>query len=426
MSVQTRNTALQNEIVRLYCYFVNNGVMMNPASQPSVDIIDSDGVTILDTLNAQLETTGVMYVDWFVPANLPLGDYHDRWSFQWTDTEGVTTRDMLFTVFSLDSYINFKGGIQTYKTNRMAQLLNDLSNDFIYEAMHIPQYWEQGMRVRQENQAKRIKNYYYFDVTGDFEVNEGDVYVQSGKTFTVFKTVDQSMTTVATFVGANDPSDSGQLILTVGTGTTPLIYASAEKKTSNFSTVYNFAYKNWCMEPRPIVRLNNRIVDDGWYADYMGNVYFDGLMTPEDSINTAYQFAYFSEAELMSFIQFGLTMMNSLPPASDSYTNINSAPKIWDGGILLYAAITALKRLVFGLNFQEKMIIFGSPDAKGIEETARATQAKFEALYQSYNELWVEFGKNVKTRKIPPISQIAVPEYTLPGGRSRWFRYLYK
>jgi hypothetical protein len=71
----------------------------------------------------------------------------------------------------------------------------------------------------------------------------------------------------------------------------------------------------------------------------------------------------------------------------------------------------AYKRLIFGLNWQEKKIIYGKP------EDAQAAISAYQDLYKSYMETWTEFGKNVKTLKLPEIALSIQPEYTLPGGR---------
>ena len=88
---------------------------------------------------------------------------------------------------------------------------------------------------------------------------------------------------------------------------------------------------------------------------------------------------------------------------------------------IVVSAIKAIQRLVFGLNFQERALIFAEKP-----ENVQAAINNFKALYADYNTLWIEVKKEVKTLKLPSIGQISVPEYTLPGGRSRWFRYLYK
>lgn len=493
MSVQTRTTALQNEIVRLYCTFEQDGRLANPASQPSVEILDTDGATILDTVNAQMEHTGVWYADWYVPANLPVGNYYDRWTFQWSASSGITELVQVFNVYTLDSYINFISPGITYNiSERVFQMVKDLANDFIYEAQHIPIYWEQAMRVQQENQQKRVKNYYYFTLDSDYYgASEGAIYFNNGQKFTVLRTLvpnesssfssssesegnvstsssstssvdshssssssssssfsqssesagnvssstsseDIPVTTTTTTwiykeilscVGTGLPSSSGTLAKVSGTGDSLITFVSYQVQQARLSTIYNMAYGNWNRDPRPIVRLNNRIVDDGWYVDWNGRIYFDRLMAPEDSVYIAYNFAYFKDEELMAFLDYGLKMMNTVPPASVSYPNLISMPFEWDAAVLLFAAMTALRRLIFGLNWQEKFVIFTRPD--NLDATNQVIQ-HFKDLLTQYEALWLEVKKDVKTRKLPGIAQYVTPEYTLPGGRSRWFRYLYK
>lgn len=452
MSVQTRTTALQNEIVRLYFTFQKDGLLTNPDGQPSVEIIDTDGVTILDVLSPQEEHTGIYFVDWFVPTHLPLGSYYDRWTFQWVNTSGVTETTNIFTVHTLDTYINFISNASDVNvSDRMRQLMMDLTNDFIYEAQHIPVYWEQGMRVDQEDQQKRIKYYYYFEISGSSWASEDAVYYEAttGNRFTVFRDMadiysssssesdahsssstssesssssedaDYTPGNVLTAVGHRDPAASGTLTKISGEGSDTMTYTSFEKQKSRFSTVYSFAYQNWNQEPKPIVRVNNRIVDDGWHVDYNGRIYFDSLMSPEDSVNVTYNFAYFSDEEVTGFLRAGLQMMNATPPASWRYQTIINSPWDWDAGIILYAAVLALKRLLFGLNFQEKRIVFGDPDQISV------ITGNLQDLYKQYFELWNEVREDIK-KQLPAIGQYVTPEYTLPGGRSRWFRYLYK
>lgn len=492
MAIQTRTTALQNEIVRLYCSFNRDGMLSNPYGQPLVEIIDTDGVTVLDTVNASLENTGTFYADWYIPKNLPLGDYYDRWTYQWDSGSGAEEQTMIINVHTFDSYINFiSRGVSTKTSNRASQLLMDLANDFIYEAQHIPVYFEQGHRLQQENQQKRVKSYYYFVLDHGYDAEEGAVYFNNGQRFTVFSSISESSSSsvsetssssssvmstssesigntssssssssstsessssstsssssssidsssstsnavttttttpytqevILTCVGTGDPSASGTLALVSGNGASTITFTDVSKKASKFSTTYGFAYRNWQQDPKPLVFLNKRKVDDGWHVDYDGKIYWDSLMAPEDSVNINYQFAYFSKEELLSFLVLGLKAMNSIPPASETYSTLEMAPGIWDYGIVLYAAITALKRLIFGWSFQEKRIIYGRP------EEAQAALAVWQDLYKSYQETWVENAKNVKTRKLPGMLINVTPEYTLPGGRSRWFRYLYK
>jgi hypothetical protein len=228
-------------------------------------------------------------------------------------------------------------------------------------------------------------------------------------------------------MGTGDPLSSGTLSLVEGCGSQSIGFTDFTKKTGKFSTIFDFAFKNWNQDPRPIVRLNNtRIVDDGWHADYQGKIYLDRLMAPEDYINVSYNFAYFSNEELLAILKHSLQMMNTLPPASQQYGTLEQAPLSWDGPILLYAAAQALKRIIFGLGCQEIQLIFGGPDNINSEEAARAYAESLKGLYADYIDLWKEAAENVKSKRLPGIAIAVQPEYTLPGGRSRWFRYLYK
>lgn len=486
MSVQTRSTALQNEIVRLYAQFEKDGRMANPAAQPLVEILDTDGATILDTVNAQMEHTGVWYVDWYVPANIPVGNYYDRWTFQWSASSSITEIVQTFSVYTLDSYINFiSPGINYNISERVFQMLNDLANDYIYMAQHIPIYWEQAMRIQQENQQKRVKNYYYFTLDSDeYNATEGAVYFNNGQKFTVLRTMvptlstsssstsissssesignvstssssidshssnsspsssSQSLssessdnlnsssssetipvtTTTTTWVykeilgcvGTGVPSNSGTLVKVSGAGDASIGYVSYTSQMARLSTIYSLAYGNWNRDPRPKVRLNNRIVDDGWYVDWNGKIYFDRLMAPEDNVYVAYDFAFFKPEELMAFLDLGLKTMNTVPPASVTYPNVVSMPFEWDAPVLLFAGMTAIRRLIFDLNFQEKWVIFSRPE--NMEATQQFIQ-NLKDLLTAYEASWLEMSKNVKTRKLPGIAMSVTPEYSLPGGR---------
>jgi hypothetical protein len=368
LSVQTRATAVQGEYVRLYCQFVKDGLLFDPY-QPRVFITDntyhqessssstdnsssstssltdhsahssesSEPIGAMGPFYAVKETTGIWYVDFFVDPSMSTGVWYDIWTFQWYDSTEPEQNIYEFNVHSADSFINWVSpAIVNKVSNKVASMINDLENNFIFEAQHIPVYWEQG-------------------------------------------------------------------------------YPSSDKKT------YNFAYGSWDKNYRVMIRQNKVIVPNGWYADYNGTIRFDTQRDREDYIEAHYYFKYFSQEELLDFLHLGLKMMNATPPSSWYYTSLASADFTWQAPILLFAAITALRRLVFGFNFQERAFVMAED---GAEQQRKIDN--FKQLYSEYNALWLEIRKDVKSKRLPGIAQISVPEYTLPGGRSRWFRYLYK
>jgi hypothetical protein len=335
MPVQDRTNAIQGEIVRLYRTFVYNGQLYDQMPDaPVVTLLQEDG-SEMASLTATKERVGLYYVDWTVPVSLPPGKYYDRWTFKFTAAGDERQETSYWQVYTMDAFLSFTGGTSSWDvTDRMATLMNALTNDFIYEAQHIPLYWEQGLRT--PDAAK-----------------------------------------------------------------------------------FNFAYKNWLKDPKPLVRKNGMLMDDGWLADYDGNIFFEEAPKETDEIMAGYTFSYFSPEELASFIVEGLRAMNAIPPSSWYYNSVEQSPAYWDYGVLLVAAVHAMRRLVMGLNFQEKAIIFGEDP-----ERSKSVQAQFQQLYQDYNSLWYDMAKDIK-KALPPTQMIVVPEYTLPGGRARWFRYLF-
>jgi len=477
MAIQTRTTAMQNEVVRLYMDFWKDGLMADPSSQPVVQILDVDGVTILGQVPATKQGVGVWFVDWFVPKTLPTGNYYDRWRFQWTSDAEVAEKIPLFTVHKFDSYINFVSpAISTSMSDRVAQLINDLTNGVIYEAQHIPVYSEQVRRINSDSHKLRNRTFYYMELDADkYSASNGAKYTNNGQTYTVYENLtpyysssstssesvgnvssssssssensssssssssqgssssssqsqDESTSTsegyfeyqpILTLVGFAPPSASGTLTKVSGSGNASITFTSYTSEKVSYSTYYDMAYKNWNKDPRPVVRLNNRIIEDGWYADFDGKIYFDRALDPEDTVDVGYNFKWFSDVELMNFLKQGLDMMNAIPPASDYYTSLNNMPPIWNAGVLLWAGILSLRRLIFALNYQEKRVVYGSPD------DINGVSSRLENLYQHYFDLWEKTATNTKKR-LPSTMMSVQPEYTLPGGRSRWFRYLYK
>jgi len=72
------------------------------------------------------------------------------------------------------------------------------------------------------------------------------------------------------------------------------------------------------------------------------------------------------------------------------------------------------------LQFQQPAQIFGGP------EQAKQAFANFETLKQNYSSDWEKLLEQKKFGPYPTTRMVVTPEYTLPGGRSRWFRYLFK
>lgn len=180
----------------------------------------------------------------------------------------------------------------------------------------------------------------------------------------------------------------------------------------------NFAYKNWRHDQPVLFRINNRLSGDVT-PDFNGGAVIHRALDSEDMVYAHYHFSYLSDEDLLSMLNEGMWMMNATPPATQAYSNLASIPFNWRAGVLLYAAMQALRRVIFGFTWQERAIIFGEKP-----EDAQRFIDNCKSLLTEYTAMWGEIRKDIK-KALPAISINVTPEYTLPGGRSRWFRYMY-
>lgn len=421
MAVVSRTKAIQGEIVRLTHTFIKNGVLTSPSQQPLVEILDQDGETVIESIQAQMESPGVFYADYFMPDDLPLGKYYDRWIFQQTQHSNLEIVTKYFEVktFSMFTEYLHKNYASLHVSDKIAQMILDLENDFIYEATHIPVYNEKGRRITEDCKPKYNKNSYVFHTLTIINVVQGSKYFINGMSFTIKK--DNNDNLFFETYGSQTPPSSGTLIKVSGDGPSEIIYNTYDAEKCREITTYDFAFCNWNEDRPPVVRVTDRVVESGYSIDYQaGRIHFERKMTPADYVDVSYHFSLFKKEELVSFLRMGLHMMNSTPPASITYREIDFIPREWQGPILLYAAQTALRRMILGLSFQEKQMIYGKP------EQVSATVGWIQSLYNEYKEQYKEASDNAKTRKLYSISVNVIPSYTLPGGRSRWFRYMFK
>jgi hypothetical protein len=307
----------------------------DPYQAPVVNIHSDDHPTTYGPFVAEREATGLFYIDWLVPDDLPTGQWLDVWSFKFTIDRPEREEIFAFDVHPLDAKTEWKGIPKaTESTSIMREYVELFNSAAMYDAQHLTVRWEQGQR--------------------------------------------------------------------------------------NFNPkVITFAFGNWNQNPRPEIRLNNRLLESGWRPDGNGKIYFDRNLDPEDNVFCRYNMRYFSEEDILNFLNMGLYMMNTVPPVSENYRVVAQAPFTWRAPILAGARQIAMQRLVIGLGFQERRIVF-SEDPQIAEQVV----AGYRQEYQNAKEEFDKLAKNAKTLRIPGIAQIVQPEFTMPGGRARWFRLM--
>ncbi len=168
------------------------------------------------------------------------------------------------------------------------------------------------------------------------------------------------------------------------------------------------------------VYINGDERETGYTVDYLkGRIDFTNPLSDHDEVTVNYNFRWFTDLELDSFIEQGVNLINIWTPQS-VYT-IEDIPDRWIIGAEYAAAVDALRRWMMDVQFQEPAKIFG-----GLQRANDIFQHMSD-LKKDYEE-WLD--KILEQKKWFPYlgltKTVTVPEFTLPGGRSRWFRYLFK
>jgi len=195
---------------------------------------------------------------------------------------------------------------------------------------------------------------------------------------------------------------------------------SEQAKPSADKTIFHFTWPRWNQSPGCRIYVNDVIQESGFTINYFkGKVIFDEPLTQYDRVRADYNFRWFEDVQLDRFLSNAVNYVNLYPPVSTGTTLMN-LPDRYIPLVIWQAAVDALRTLMMCIQFQQPAMVFG-----GSEEAAKAF-GNFETLKKNYEEQ-LKAGLDVK--KYGPYKgltkTIVTPEFALPGGRSRWFRYLF-
>ena len=160
-------------------------------------------------------------------------------------------------------------------------------------------------------------------------------------------------------------------------------------------------------------------VTDGITINYFkGYIVFDQPLTPYDVVTADYTFRWYSDEELDTFLSNAIARYNTTTPWTNQ--NWNNLPPNWYGTVLDLAASYAIRNLMMRLLTTEAKLVFGGPEA------AKQMFSDLETLKKNYEEQAKEELDNKKLGPYRGLTRMLITEtYSLPGGRSRWFRYLF-
>lgn len=362
---QSRETAMRGDYVRLFCTFSRNGILSDPTTQPQVRIVTNDYAT---------ESTSS------------------------SSSSGSSNHSHIYSSSSSSSGDDNGTGYGPFYA--VKQYVGVWYVDwFVPEDAVLGDYFDMW--------------YFQFDGVDPFEKQTFRFTVHEGDAFVNFET-------------SAAVSRMGNVAISIVNGLKTNLIEQAcdipvywEQGMIVGPNKINFAFKNWRRDQPVLLRKNNKLVET-WTPDFGGGAVTQRVIDPEDMFYAHYHFSYFSDDDLLSMLNEALWTLNATQPSSETYSSIANMPFHWRGGVILYASMQALRKIIFGFTWQERAIIFGEKP-----EDAQRFVDNCKSLYTDYSTMWMELRKEIKKR-LPSISVNVTPEYTLPGGRSRWFRYMYK
>ena len=197
------------------------------------------------------------------------------------------------------------------------------------------------------------------------------------------------------------------------------IYFEQARPSRDMKT-FSFSFPRWNQTAGIRVYRNEIQVDSGLEVDYFkGTITFDEPLSAYDTIMADYNFRWFDIEKLNLYLENAVLSLNQHPPHS-TY-NLVTLPDKYIPAVLYKAATDALRQLMLCLQYQQPQQVFGGPEA------AQKAFSNIETLKKNFEEEWKLLFEQKKYGPYVGLTMaVSTPEYTLPGGRSRWFRYLYK
>ncbi len=195
--------------------------------------------------------------------------------------------------------------------------------------------------------------------------------------------------------------------------------------------VVKFTWDQWVSSYTPEIYKNDVLINSGYTIDYVngeltfatalstGRNYVDSddsdLTEAADRINVTYKHSHFSEQELITFMQIALSEFNGSWPISNHnlFTTQPSAraATILGGAYYLYLAVLS------GFINQQIRVKWGEDEWQNLVSVAEKAKENVKERFESLKE--------AKKHTLASPTGIVVPEFTLPGGRSRYFSFVF-
>jgi len=167
--------------------------------------------------------------------------------------------------------------------------------------------------------------------------------------------------------------------------------------------------------------------------DYNGFIYFTDsnddpiAIKSYDTIWATYNFKAVSNHQVNMMLTRAFLAITA-QPGVPKYNQIGQAPHSWDPAIVSGAAGYLLRQLALQLSVPQISIFF-SLDIRDEEDIKSQRQEMMSMLNEKSKEYLSEFKdlkEVIRIERYPRLGIITTPEFQLPGGRTRFFRAMFK
>jgi len=165
-----------------------------------------------------------------------------------------------------------------------------------------------------------------------------------------------------------------------------------------------FVHKYWNSYPRPEIRISGASES----GDGEPFIHLDDVSPIYQTIN----------GDTQNYPQ-GLKFIADYNGRLFKITTVGQAPFYYDAALITGATYYLLRSLLVQLKSREFRLLLADPNTNDI-----FNQVKEDA--RLYKEDFDEFLKKIPIARYPTTKTVVTPEYMLPGGRSRFFRAMFK
>ena len=124
----------------------------------------------------------------------------------------------------------------------------------------------------------------------------------------------------------------------------------------------------------------------------------------------------FTNDHINNALYMALQQINA-QPGSSKYQTVASTPFYYEPAIVYGAVYYLVRSLLLSLTNRQRRLLVEDPDAQFTDQLRQTATM--------YKEDFDKMLEKLPIATYPGVRSVVVPEYNMPGGRSRFFRYIW-